>query len=102
MWLGIEGAALLRAVVDGDDSFVTARLKAIRALSDQLGGGPSALSAPVPELDVEAGYEAWAPAIAELARVVRPGGRVVVSDAHPIFVLIQGQAAALVWTLERR
>jgi len=32
------------------------------------------------------------PAIVELARVVRPGGRVVVSDAHPTFVLIQGQA----------
>jgi ubiquinone/menaquinone biosynthesis C-methylase UbiE len=31
-------------------------------------------------------------AIAELARVVRPGGRVVVTDAHPTFVLIQGQA----------
>ena len=33
-----------------------------------------------------------APAIAELARVVRPGGRVVLTDAHPTFVLIQGQA----------
>ena len=196
VWLGIEGAALLRAVVDGDDTFVSARLSAIRALADQLGEGPFVLSAPVPELDVEAGYEAWAPvydemansliraeeplveaaltglapgdaldaacgtgrlaallvarghrtvgvdrsramlerarsklpameirtgdlvdlpvasasvdvatcglalthladpapAIAELARVVRPGGRVVISDAHPIFVLIQGQA----------
>lgn len=32
------------------------------------------------------------PAIAELARVVKPGGRVLISDAHPSFVLIQGQA----------
>jgi ubiquinone/menaquinone biosynthesis C-methylase UbiE len=32
-----------------------------------------------------------APAIAELARVVRPGGRVVLSDAHPTFVLVLGQ-----------
>jgi len=33
-----------------------------------------------------------APAIAELARVVRPGGRIVLTDAHPTFVTIQGQA----------
>lgn len=32
------------------------------------------------------------PAIVELARAVRPGGRVILSDAHPTFVLIQGQA----------
>ena len=32
-----------------------------------------------------------APAIGELARSVRPGGRVVISDAHPTLVLIQGQ-----------
>ncbi len=33
-----------------------------------------------------------APAIAEIARAVRPGGRVVLTDAHPMFALIQGQA----------
>lgn len=32
------------------------------------------------------------PAIVELARAVRPGGRIILSDAHPTFVLIQGQA----------
>jgi ubiquinone/menaquinone biosynthesis C-methylase UbiE len=32
------------------------------------------------------------PAIAEIARAVRPGGRIVLTDAHPTFVLIQGQA----------
>jgi SAM-dependent methyltransferase len=32
-----------------------------------------------------------APAIAELARVVKPGGRVILSDAHPTFVLVLGQ-----------
>lgn len=31
-------------------------------------------------------------AIAELARVLRPGGRIVLSDAHPALVLLQGQA----------
>jgi ubiquinone/menaquinone biosynthesis C-methylase UbiE len=33
------------------------------------------------------------PAVAELARVVRPGGRVVISDVHPLFVALGGQAA---------
>ncbi len=37
-------------------------------------------------------FEDPSPAISELARVVRPGGRVVLTDAHPTFVLIQGQA----------
>jgi ubiquinone/menaquinone biosynthesis C-methylase UbiE len=31
-------------------------------------------------------------AIAEIARAVRPGGRIVLTDAHPTFVFIQGQA----------
>jgi ubiquinone/menaquinone biosynthesis C-methylase UbiE len=34
-----------------------------------------------------------APAVAELARVVRPGGRIVVSDVHPLFVALGAQAA---------
>lgn len=33
-----------------------------------------------------------APAIAELARVVQPGGRVIVSDVHPCFVALGAQA----------
>lgn len=193
--LGIEGAALLRHVVDGDDDFVAERVAAIRRLSEGLDGDRSPAAA-IPELDVEGGYAAWAqiydempnaliraeqplvhealadvragraldaacgtgrhaahlvasghstvgvdrsaamlavarrsvpkaefrtgdlaalpledgavdaavcalalthlpdptPAIAELARVVRPGGRIVLSDAHPAFVLLQGQA----------
>ncbi|MGC0315937.1 class I SAM-dependent methyltransferase [Kitasatospora acidiphila] len=33
-------------------------------------------------------------AVAELARVVRPGGKVVISDVHPMMVLLQGQGGA--------
>jgi len=193
--LGVEGAALLRQVLDGDDDFVAERVAAIRRLAERLDGDRSPAAA-VPELDVEDGYAAWAriydqvpnaliraeeplvhealadveagraldaacgtgrhaahlvasghttvgvdrsaamlavarrnvpqaefrtgellslplgdgtvdvavcalalthlpdpgPAIAELARVVRPGGRIVLSDAHPALVLLQGQA----------
>jgi ubiquinone/menaquinone biosynthesis C-methylase UbiE len=67
LWLGLEGAALLRNVIDGDDDFVAARLTAIKALVDQMGEGPFALRAPVPELDVEAGYQAWAPIYDEMS-----------------------------------
>jgi len=34
-----------------------------------------------------------APAVAELARVVRPGGRIVLSDVHPCWVALGAQAA---------
>jgi ubiquinone/menaquinone biosynthesis C-methylase UbiE len=34
-----------------------------------------------------------APAIRELARVVRDGGRVMISDVHPLFTALGGQAA---------
>jgi SAM-dependent methyltransferase len=33
------------------------------------------------------------PAMTELARVVRPGGRIVISDVHPVFVALGAQAA---------
>jgi ubiquinone/menaquinone biosynthesis C-methylase UbiE len=58
--LGVEGGALLRRVVDGDDDFVAERVAAIRRLAERVEGGRSKAVA-VPELDVEDGYAAWAP-----------------------------------------
>lgn len=192
--LGMEGAALLRNLLDGEQDFIDRRVAAMRKLVDAVEGDVPRIE--VPELDVDAGYEAWAPiydempnalieaeeplvdealdglepgraldaacgtgrhtarlmklghetvgvdrseamlavarerapgaelrtgdltdlpvegasmdvavcalalthlpdpsgAIAELARVVRPGGTIVLSDAHPAFVLLLGQA----------
>ncbi|MFD8936675.1 class I SAM-dependent methyltransferase [Streptomyces sp. NPDC059578] len=34
---------------------------------------------------------ALGPAVAEIARVVRPGGRVIVTDLHPFVITLQGQ-----------
>ena len=196
LYLGTEGAALFRHLLDGDDDFVGERMKALRGLVAQLDDPQLSTSMPVPELDVDAGYTAWSEvydvmsnaliraeeplvqaatadlppgraldaacgtgrhaawlaaaghqttgidateamlevarakvpgadfrqgdfealafadnsfdfaicalalthladpttAICELARVVRPGGQIVLTDAHPTFVLIQGQA----------
>jgi SAM-dependent methyltransferase len=55
---------------------------------------------PLPEASVDAALCALAlvhvpdlrPALAELARVVRPGGRVVISDVHPFLVALGWQA----------
>lgn len=192
--MGVEGAALLRHLLDGSDEFVKRRVAAVRERVAELETQSAGMA--VPELDVDDGYAAWAPsydalsnaliraeeplvaaavdgltpgraldaacgtgrhtaalmalghealgidrsramlaiarekvpharfelgeltdlpvedgsfdlvvcalalthlvdpapAIAELARAVRFGGRVVLSDAHPTFVLIQGQA----------
>ena len=57
--LGVEGGALLRRVIDGDDDFVAERVAAIRRLAERLDGDRSKAVA-VPELDVEEGYAAWA------------------------------------------
>jgi ubiquinone/menaquinone biosynthesis C-methylase UbiE len=196
LYLGTEGAALFRHLLDGDDGFVIDRVNALRTLVAQLDDPQLSTAVPVPELDVDAGYTAWSAvydamsnaliraeeplvhtaaadlprgraldaacgtgrhaawlaadghdttgvdateamleiarakvpdadfqqgdfealpfddgsfdfaicalalthrpdptaAICELARVVRPGGQVILTDAHPAFVLIQGQA----------
>ncbi|MFH8989351.1 class I SAM-dependent methyltransferase [Streptomyces sp. NPDC017940] len=59
--LGIEGLALLRHAVDGDDAFLRARVADIRRFAaeergpEELPGDGSAIS----ELDATAGYAAW-------------------------------------------
>jgi ubiquinone/menaquinone biosynthesis C-methylase UbiE len=194
--LGTEGTALFRHLIDCDQEFADARVDAMRRLIERFDEPRYAFGIEVPELDVAAGYTAWAPiydtmengliaaeeplvesvtldlpigraldaacgtgrhaarlaaaghetvgidatpamldvartrapdadfrpgdltalpvddaafdfaicalalahlpdpapAVAELARAVRPGGRIVLTDAHPTFVLIQGQA----------
>lgn len=195
--LGIEGLALLRNAVDGDETFINARVEEIRRFAAQPDEpSPTSRLTDVRELGVAAGYAAWAalydslpnflieaeqpvvhglldhgptgdaldaacgtgrhttalvardfktigvdqspemvavarqkvpeaefrigdlenlplddssvdlavcglalthlpdlPAgINELARVIRPGGRLIISDLHPVMVLLQGQA----------
>jgi ubiquinone/menaquinone biosynthesis C-methylase UbiE len=196
LYLGTEGAALFRHLLDGDDAFAEQRRHRIRELVAVIDDAHLSQAIEVPELGIGDGYAAWAPtydtmpnaliraeeqlvrtaaqdlvpgraldvacgtgrhtawlcaaghtttgidatpemldvardrvpdaqfqigdfndlafeddtfdfaicalalahapdpttAIREIARVVRPGGRIVLTDAHPTFVLIQGQA----------
>ncbi|HKR48780.1 MAG TPA: class I SAM-dependent methyltransferase [Pseudonocardiaceae bacterium] len=58
LMMGIEGLALLRNAIDGDEEFLTARVAEMRKIIDSAGGvGEGATLA---ELDVAAGYAAWA------------------------------------------
>jgi hypothetical protein len=57
--LGVEGTALLRHLLDGSDQFVARRAAALRQLLAELDRKVPGTT--VPELDVDAGYETWAP-----------------------------------------
>lgn len=58
LMMGIEGLALLRNAIDGDEEFLTARVTEMRKIIDSAGGvGEGATLA---ELDAAAGYAAWA------------------------------------------
>src|SRR6266540_3633929 len=79
--LGLEGIALLRAWAGAyDKALVEARLAEVRRLlDDTVDIVVSGLAlAHVPSLG---------PVMAELARVLRPGGHLVISDAHHELVL---------------
>ncbi|MGW1372935.1 class I SAM-dependent methyltransferase [Streptomyces sp. NPDC002446] len=58
--LGIEGLALLRRAMDGDEEFLQARVAEIRDFASGRGGPLPDGGAAVSELDAAAGYAAWA------------------------------------------
>jgi ubiquinone/menaquinone biosynthesis C-methylase UbiE len=58
--IGVEGLAVLRHVVTGDDAMVRARLAEIARFSTGLDEPPLGLAIDVPELDVVPGYARWA------------------------------------------
>jgi SAM-dependent methyltransferase len=59
LFLGLEGTALLRHLLDGSDDFVARRTAALRHRLTELDTLQPGTA--VPELDVDTGYEAWAP-----------------------------------------
>jgi SAM-dependent methyltransferase len=94
-WLAARGHELVG--VDASPAMLArARAKVPRGRFEQ--GDLTAL--PLPDGSVDAALCALAlvhlpdlrPAIAELARVVRPGGRIVISDVHPFLVELGWQA----------
>ncbi|MEV0375009.1 class I SAM-dependent methyltransferase [Streptomyces sp. NPDC050636] len=57
--LGIEGLALLRHAMNGDEKFLKARVEEIRTFASGQGEGLPDGGAAVSELDAAAGYAAW-------------------------------------------
>ena len=95
LWLAARGNEVVG--VDASPAMLAkARAKIPQAQFQQ--GDLTAL--PLPDASVDAALCALAlvhlpdlrPAMAELARVVRPGGRVVISDVHPFLVALGWQA----------
>jgi len=61
MMMGIEGLALLRNAIDGDEDFLEARVAEMRRLIDPADDlSPPAGSGQVSEIDAARGYAAWA------------------------------------------
>jgi ubiquinone/menaquinone biosynthesis C-methylase UbiE len=56
LMMGIEGLALLRNAIDGDEEFLTARVAEMRKIIDSVDGGVERLT----EMDAATGYAAWA------------------------------------------
>jgi ubiquinone/menaquinone biosynthesis C-methylase UbiE len=57
--LGLEGVALLRTWLSGDQARSAARVEEIRQVVDRPAAPPLAVSIQVPEVDFQAGYAAW-------------------------------------------
>jgi SAM-dependent methyltransferase len=95
VWLAAQGHAVT-GVDASADMLAKARAKLPEARFEQ--GDLTAL--PLPNGSVDAALCALAlvhlpdlaPAFAELARVVRPGGRIVISDVHPFLTALGWQA----------
>lgn len=94
-WLAARGHEVIGVDVS-PDMLARARAKLPQARFES--GDLTAL--PLPDASVDAALCALAlvhlpdlrPALAELARVIRPGGRVVISDVHPFLVALGWQA----------
>ena len=95
LWLAKQGHEVI-GVDASADMLAKARAKLPEAKFEQ--GDLAAL--PLPDASVDTALCALAlvhvpdlhPALAELARVVRPGGRIVISDVHPFLVALGWQA----------
>jgi SAM-dependent methyltransferase len=59
--MGIEGLALLRTAIDGDEEFVEARVAEMRRIADPVEGLAPTGNNWLSEIDVARGYAAWAP-----------------------------------------
>jgi len=61
LMMGIEGLALLRTAVDGDEEFVEARVAEMRRIADPAEAFVPTSDNRLSEIDAAGGYAAWAP-----------------------------------------
>ncbi len=57
--LGVEGVAILRNLLHGDDEQIRARVEELRDFASRLDEQPLSLAFPIPEMDHRTGYAAW-------------------------------------------
>jgi 2-polyprenyl-3-methyl-5-hydroxy-6-metoxy-1,4-benzoquinol methylase len=83
--LALEGTALLRNVLDGDEDFIERRISALRRLTTGSGDATSN-GWVVPELEVDDGYRAWAP------RYDNPGNALIEAEEVLVHEALEGLA----------
>src|SRR5436305_9984576 len=87
VYVGSEGAALFRHLLEADDAFVDARLDNIRAFLAAADDPRYAAALVVPELSVEEGYEAWSAVYDTMSnaliRAEEPVVKAALADAPP-------------------
>ncbi|MDQ6854899.1 MAG: methyltransferase domain-containing protein [Actinomycetota bacterium] len=80
--VAVEGLALFRTLVEGDDETAATRIDEVRRIVGSEGEGTFGLGADVPEMDPRAGYARWA------ATYDRPGNPLVTVEQPLVWGLL--------------
>jgi SAM-dependent methyltransferase len=87
--VGVEGLALLRGLLDGDDESAAARLAEVRRFVEPAGDPRLGSGVDVPELGVTEGYGRWAPTYD------RPGNPLIAVEQPAVWSLLATSVTGL-------